>query len=81
MVSDFCLKSITTLLTSPKAGITNLNVAKNPFTDKGAAVFLKAVLNNNTLQNLNIGGLRLTKESIAKIEELRATKSSLSIVE
>ena len=64
-----------------KAGITNLNVAKNPFTDKGAAVFLKAVLNNNNLETLNISGLRLTKESVAKIEELRATKSSLTLIE
>jgi hypothetical protein len=56
-------------------------VCKNPFTDKGAAAFLKSVLNNNNLEKLNLAGVRLTKESIAKIEELRATKTSLNITE
>ena len=57
----------------------NLDVSHNQFTDKGAAPFLKSILNNNYLQKLNIQGVRLTKESLAKIAELRSEKSDLII--
>lgn len=61
------------------ASLVNLDVSYNQFTDKGAAVFLKTILNNNYLQKLNIKGVRLTRESLAKISELRAEKSDLVI--
>ena len=58
-----------------------LDVSNNVFTDKGAAVFLKTILNNNCIQKLNMKGVRLTQESLSKIAELRAEKSGLVILD
>lgn len=63
------------------ASLTDLNVSKNLFTEKGSAVFLKSLLNNNGLQKLNIQGIRFTKESLVKIEELKKEKPDLLIVD
>ena len=59
------------------ASLVELDVSNNIFTDKGAAVFLKTILNNNSIQKINMKGVRLTQESLSKIAELRAERSEL----
>jgi Leucine-rich repeat (LRR) protein len=79
-IGDSMIQIISKSLES-SSSLVNLDVSYNLFTVKGAPVFLKAILNNNTLQRLNIKGNRFTSESLAKIQELKAEKSGMEIID
>ncbi|KAJ3209699.1 hypothetical protein HDU67_005993 [Dinochytrium kinnereticum] len=61
--------------------IKDLDVSENPFGDQGAPAFFKAILSSNCLRKIHLRSLKFTKETRAKLEELKAEKPEITFFE